>query len=91
MHGRTARRKDYRTRVARDPVLPFSSCTSNPVARPLSIVNDTMAPDSGQYCPSAAVKRQQMPVFLLKTLLGSAYVPPAAVGVYQDVAISNPT
>jgi len=31
-----------------------------------------------------------MPVFLLKTLLGSAYVPPAAVGVYQDVPISNP-
>jgi len=43
-----------------------------------------------QYCPSAAVKRQQMPVFLLKTLLGSSYAPPAAVGVYQDVPITNP-
>jgi hypothetical protein len=37
------------------------------------------------YCPEEAVKRKQMAVFLLKTLLGSAYVPPAATGIFDDV------
>jgi uncharacterized repeat protein (TIGR03803 family) len=37
------------------------------------------------YCPNDAVLRQQMPVFLLKTLLGSAYVPPACAGLFGDV------
>jgi len=40
----------------------------------------------GNYCPLSAVTRAQMAVFLLKTLLGSAYVPPAAVGVFEDVS-----
>jgi len=40
----------------------------------------------GNYCPDSAVTRAQMAVFLLKTLLGSAYVPPAAVGVFEDVS-----
>jgi hypothetical protein len=39
----------------------------------------------GNYCPFAAVTRAQMAVFLLKTLLGSSYVPPAAAGVFEDV------
>jgi subtilisin-like proprotein convertase family protein len=43
-----------------------------------------------RYCPSSLVKRQQMPVFLLKTLLGSSYVPPAANGIYGDVPASSP-
>ena len=43
-----------------------------------------------RYCPSALVKRQQMPVFLLKTLLGSGYVPPAPTGLYSDVSVTNP-
>ena len=43
-----------------------------------------------RYCPSALVKRQQMPVFLLKTLLGSSYTPPVASGIYLDVPPSNP-
>ncbi len=30
----------------------------------------------GLYCPDNPVTRQQMAVFLLKTLLGSTYVPP---------------
>ncbi|HYX21877.1 MAG TPA: choice-of-anchor tandem repeat GloVer-containing protein [Thermoanaerobaculia bacterium] len=37
------------------------------------------------YCPDDAVLRQQMPVFLLKTLLGSAYVPRHCTGVFADV------
>ena len=38
------------------------------------------------YCPNDAVLRQQMPVFLLKTLLGSGYAPPACTGLFGDVA-----
>jgi hypothetical protein len=39
----------------------------------------------GNYCPNSAVTRAQMAVFLLKTLLGSSHVPPAAVGIFEDV------
>jgi len=40
----------------------------------------------GDYCPSAPVTRAQMAVFLLKTLLGPAYVPPNPTGtVFDDV------
>jgi len=39
------------------------------------------------YCPDASVSRAEMAVFLLKTLLGSDYAPPAATGlVFGDVA-----
>ncbi len=38
-----------------------------------------------QYCPAATVTRDQMAVFLLKAKYGSAYNPPAATGVFQDV------
>jgi hypothetical protein len=41
----------------------------------------------GNFCPDATVTRAQMAVFLLKTLLGSSYVPPAAVGIFGDVAV----
>jgi hypothetical protein len=38
------------------------------------------------YCPTSAVNRAQMAVFLLKSKLGAAYVPPAATGtVFADV------
>ena len=40
----------------------------------------------GNYCPGNPVTRGQMAPFLLKTLLGSAYVPPACTGtVFLDV------
>jgi len=42
------------------------------------------------YCPGAPVLREQMAVFLLKTLLGSSYVPPACAGVFADTPCSNP-
>ena len=42
------------------------------------------------YCPNNPVLRQQMAIFLLKTLLTSSYVPPPAVGMFGDVAIANP-
>jgi S-layer homology domain len=41
------------------------------------------------FCPDNPVNRQQMSVFLLKTLLGSGYVPPACKGVFADVPCSN--
>ena len=41
------------------------------------------------YCPSTPVRRDQMAVFLLKTSLGSTYVPPAATGtIFADVPTS---
>jgi hypothetical protein len=39
----------------------------------------------GNYCPGAAVTRAQMAVFLLKTLLGSAYAPPVVAQMFGDV------
>jgi hypothetical protein len=40
---------------------------------------------AGNYCPDAAVTRAQMAVFLLKTLLGSGYVPPLVAQIFDDV------
>jgi hypothetical protein len=45
--------------------------------------------DGTTYCPGDPVLRQQMSVFLLKTLLESDYVPPACAGVFGDVPCSN--
>jgi hypothetical protein len=41
------------------------------------------------YCPDSVVLRQQMAVFLLKTLMGAGYVPPACQGTFADVPCSN--
>ena len=41
--------------------------------------------DPNLYCPDNPVLRKQMAVFLLKTLLGSSYVPPAPTGIFDDV------
>jgi hypothetical protein len=38
-----------------------------------------------RYCPSDPVTREQMAVFLLKAVHGSAYAPPAAAGIFADV------
>ncbi|HEY1249857.1 MAG TPA: putative Ig domain-containing protein [Thermoanaerobaculia bacterium] len=46
--------------------------------------------DPLRYCPDANVTRAEMAVFLLKTLLGKDYVPPAATGtVFADVAAGD--
>ncbi len=55
----------------------------------LSAENVTAGCGGGNYCPDNAVTRAQMAVFLLKTLLGSAYVPPTAVGVFGDVPVGD--
>ena len=41
--------------------------------------------DPLRYCPDDAVTREQMAVFLLKTLLGFDYPPPPAAGLFEDV------
>ena len=41
---------------------------------------------AGIYCPEDAVTRAQMAIFLLKAKHGSSYTPPAATGVFTDVA-----
>ncbi len=38
-----------------------------------------------RYCPDGIVNRAEMAVFLLSTKYGSAYVPPAASGIFTDV------
>jgi len=45
-----------------------------------------------RYCPENAVTRAQMSVFLLRTLEGSSFTPPACVAgseIFQDVPVSN--
>jgi len=37
------------------------------------------------YCPNAAVRRDQMAVFLLKIINGASYLPPNCVGQFPDV------
>ena len=44
----------------------------------------------GLYCRDAAVRRDQMAVFLLKAEHGSAYVPPACANLFADVACPGP-
>jgi hypothetical protein len=39
----------------------------------------------GNYCPAAAVRRDQMAAFLLKAEHGSAYAPPPCAGTFADV------
>jgi FG-GAP-like repeat/Immunoglobulin I-set domain/S-layer homology domain len=39
----------------------------------------------GNYCPTSPVRRDQMAAFLLKSEHGSAYTPPACIGVFSDV------
>jgi hypothetical protein len=41
------------------------------------------------YCPDAPVTRRQMAAFLLKTEHGADYVPPAATGIFGDVAAGD--
>jgi len=61
---------------------------SNPFApwiENLAALGITGGCGGGNYCPNASVTRAQMAVFLLKTLLGSSYAPPACAGDFDDV------
>ncbi len=48
------------------------------------------SPTPLNYCPDSTVLRRQMAVFLLKTLEGSAYAPPAAAHIFSDVPVGSP-
>jgi len=41
----------------------------------------------GNYCPNTLITRDQMAVFLLRAIHGSAYNPPAANGDFGDVPV----
>ena len=43
----------------------------------------------GNYCPENPVTREQMAVFLLRAKNGADYQPPAPVGVFDDVVLSQ--
>lgn len=61
---------------------------SNPFARwieELAREGVTGGCGGGLYCPDNPVTRQQMAVFLLKTLNGSTYVPDPCTGNFNDV------
>jgi len=42
------------------------------------------------YCPADPVTRGQMAVFLLKSVEGAGYLPPDAVGIFDDVPVTHP-
>jgi hypothetical protein len=44
----------------------------------------------GNYCPTAPVNRASMAVMLLRAKHGGGYLPPDAVGVFDDVPASDP-
>ncbi|HEY1252563.1 MAG TPA: S-layer homology domain-containing protein [Thermoanaerobaculia bacterium] len=45
---------------------------------------------NGNFCPGETVNRKQMAVFLLKASRGSAYQPPPASGIFDDVSADDP-
>jgi hypothetical protein len=75
------------------PVFPDVPCSSNfaPWINELVAQGITTGCGGGNFCPTNAVNRQQMAVFLLKTLEGSSYDPPVcANATFTDVPCSNP-
>ena len=44
----------------------------------------------GRYCPTMAVTRAQMAVFLLRAEHGISYVPPPPTGIFADLSLSDP-
>ncbi len=68
---------------------PDVACPANPFApwiEALAAAGITGGCGNGNYCPGNPVTRQQMAVFLLKTLHGSSFVPPPCTGDFLDVA-----
>jgi hypothetical protein len=55
----------------------------------LSIRQVTAGCGPSSYCPQSGVLREQMAVFLLRTVEGPSYVPPPAQGDFADVPVSS--
>jgi S-layer homology domain len=69
-------------------VFPDVPCTGGPFdswIEELAALQITGGCGGGNYCPGNTVTRQQMAVFLLKALEGSAYDPPDCSGIFDDV------
>jgi hypothetical protein len=67
---------------------PDVACPTNPFAPWIEELFDesiTGGCGSGNYCPNNPVLRQQMAVFLLKSLLGASFVPPPCDDDFGDV------
>ncbi|MFY9550955.1 MAG: S-layer homology domain-containing protein, partial [Thermoanaerobaculia bacterium] len=45
---------------------------------------------AGQYCPDSSIRRDQMAVFLLKSMHGAEYAPPTCSGAFADVPCPGP-
>ncbi|MBI5963762.1 MAG: S-layer homology domain-containing protein [Chloroflexi bacterium] len=43
----------------------------------------------GKFCPNQTVSRAQMAIFLVRARHGSAFVPPAATGIFSDVPVGS--
>ena len=74
-------------------VFPDVPCSSGfaPWINQLVAENITGGCGGGLYCPANPVNRQQMAVFLLKTLEGSGYAPPACTAAtFTDVPCGHP-
>ena len=75
------------------PAFPDVPCSSNfaPWINQLVAEGITGGCAGGNFCPANPVNRQQMAVFLLKTLEGGSYTPPACtVATFGDVPCSHP-
>ena len=65
--------------------VPCSGGPFDPWIEELAALNVTGGCGGGNYCPNNPVTRQQMAVFLLRTLEGSGYLPPDCSGIFNDV------
>jgi hypothetical protein len=65
--------------------VPCTGGTFDPWIEELASLGVTGGCGGGNYCPDAAVTREQMAVFLLKTKNGSSFDPPDCTGVFDDV------
>jgi hypothetical protein len=65
--------------------VPCTGGQFDPWIEELASLGITGGCGGGNYCPDAAVTRQQMAVFLLKAHDGSSYTPPVCVGIFGDV------
>ena len=70
--------------------VPCTGSPFDPWISELAALGITSGCGGNLYCPGDTVTRQQMAVFLLKTLQGSAYVPPACARLFDDVPCSSP-
>ncbi len=74
------------------PIFTDVPCSSSyaPWINELAVRGVTAGCGGGNYCPTSDVTRAQMSVFLLRTLEGSSYTPPACtVPIFTDVPCSS--